>query len=309
MHTGDNDTMNTYPSIKCALALVSLTVGLVFVVPTRADIAPPVQPPGSNITPAGTTQVAMAAEHVELAIESTTDHTDRYHSLAGGLTLARVTATFTMTNRGASDESMTVRFPLNTPNGEGDGFGRYPDIQGFKAAVNGRDVPTRVVKREAFQSKRGDPVINWSIFDVRFPASQDTIIRVSYTLSATGHSPEAAFNYVLQTGAGWRDAIGQATIVVKLPYTVTKENFFVERADWPQPTEIRGNEIRWSYRDLEPNQNSDIRFTVIEPRFWRDIAATRAAVEANPTDGDRQLELARAYRRAVSFKYEHDSIS
>ncbi len=294
------------PTIVRPVFAVFTLVLLVLAVhtPARADIAPPLQPPGSNITPASVTQVAMAAEHVELTIASAPVPTDRHHSLAGGLTHARVSATFTMTNRGAANERIAVRFPLNTPSGESDGFGRYPDIQGFAASINGRDVLTRVIRNEAFQPKRGDPVINWAVFDVTFLAQQDTIIGVSYTLSATGYSPEAAFNYVLQTGAGWRDAIGEATIVVRLPYTITKANFFVARADWPQPTELRGNEARWVYRNLEPGANSDIQFTVIEPRFWQEILAARAAVDARPGDGERQLELARAYRRAVIFKYE-----
>jgi hypothetical protein len=241
---------------------------------------------------------------VEIDIQDMAQRHDKHVRLAGNSTQARVTATFTMTNHSAADERMAVRFPLNAPGGESDGFGRYPDIQAFAASVNGSDVPARVVRREAFQPKRGDPVINWSVFDVTFPAKQDTIVRVSYTLSATGYSPEASFNYVLQTGAGWRDAIGQATIVVRLPYTVTHENVFIDRAEWPQPAELRGNTVRWVYRDLEPGPKDDIQFTVVEPRTWREIVTARAAVDGSPNDGASHLALARAYRRAVLFKYE-----
>jgi hypothetical protein len=296
-------TRLTIPSpIQAVCALLALLLAVC--APARADIAPPQQPPGSNITPTGKTSVAMRAEFVEIDIQAIAQRRGGRSGLAGDSTLARVTATFTMTNHSAADERMAVRFPLNAPDGESDGFGRYPDIQAFAASVNGRGVPARIVRREAFQPKRGDPVINWSVFDVTFPAKQDTVVRVSYTLSATGYSPEASFNYVLQTGAGWRDAIGQATIVVRLPYRITQENFFIERAERPQLAELRGNAVRWVYRDLEPGPKDDIHFTVIEPRAWQDILTARAAVDGSPNDGARHLALARAYHRAVLFKYE-----
>jgi hypothetical protein len=269
-----------------------------------ADVAPPEQPPGSNITPVETTQVAMTAEYVEFIIESRPGSKGSRYGLASDTTQARVSATFTMTNRGTTAERMAVRFPLNSPSGASDGFGKYPEVQAIKASVNSRNVPTRVIKGAAFKPRRGDPVINWAAFDVAFPPQKDAVIRVSYILSATGESPEAHFNYVLQTGAGWRDTIGQATIVARLPYPVTNDNFFVDHDDWPKPTEFKGNEVRWVYRGLEPSAKDDIRFTVLEPKQWQDIQAARAAASASPNDGEKRLQLGRAYRRAIIFKYE-----
>src|SRR2546428_12670213 len=81
-----------------------------------ADIAPPEQPPGSNISPGGQTQVRMAAERVVLDVRPREfSGTEPY--LAGQLAEAQVSGDFTMHNLGAADEQMQVRFPLGDPSG------------------------------------------------------------------------------------------------------------------------------------------------------------------------------------------------
>lgn len=98
------------------IALLFLTFMLLAVPKTvRADIAPPANPPGTNIQPgAETTQVRMAAETVLIDVKDN-----------GGLGAASITADFTMRNLGKVSESMAVRFPITA----NDGFGNYPEIQ------------------------------------------------------------------------------------------------------------------------------------------------------------------------------------
>ncbi len=268
-----------------------------------ADVAPPAQPPGSNIAPGKATNVVMSAEYVELVIEARAPGSNKHLGLAGDNTQARVSATFTMTNRGASAERLAVRFPLSDPSGRSDGFFRYPEIQGFAANVDGRKLTTRVAPVAATKANPDRSGVNWATFDVIFPSRSDTVIRVSYTLSATGYTPEASFYYVLQTGAGWRGPIGQATIVARLPYAATPDNVIPSR-NGPKPSVFSGNEVHWVFHAFEPAPKDDIRFTVIEPKQWQAILGARAAVAANPGDGERLLELARAYYRAIFIKYE-----
>src|SRR4051812_16947657 len=71
-----------------------------------ADVAPPMQPPGSNISPGGATQVVMSAERVVIEVQP-----------SGDTAKGRVTADFTMHNSGSADEQMQVRFPLGDPSG------------------------------------------------------------------------------------------------------------------------------------------------------------------------------------------------
>ncbi len=51
-------------------AILAFTVlcTMYFVHPALADVAPPSQPPGSNILPGGNTQVQMVAEYVLLSV-------------------------------------------------------------------------------------------------------------------------------------------------------------------------------------------------------------------------------------------------
>src|SRR5262245_22601535 len=93
----------------------------------RADIAPPDQPPGSNIGPGGQTQVRMQAERVVLDVRSRAPgSTGAQTQLAGDLAEAQVSGDFGMRNLGAADEQMQVRFPLSDPSGRSSGFGEYP---------------------------------------------------------------------------------------------------------------------------------------------------------------------------------------
>ena len=73
----------------------------------------------------------------------------------------------------------------------------------------------------------------WAHFPVTFPPGQDVSIVVEYTVVGyrTGSSITEYF-YVLQTGAGWKDTIGKAQIIVRLPYDITPMNFLVVSKSW-----------------------------------------------------------------------------
>src|SRR5207249_10117868 len=97
----------------------------------------------------------------------------------------------------------------------------------FNATVGGQPVATTVISTTNPQG--GDaPPIPWAAFDVTFPTGQDLHLGMTYTITPTGYLPEARFAYVLETGAGWRDTIGSADIVVRLPYAASDENVILE---------------------------------------------------------------------------------
>src|SRR5919199_71658 len=76
----------------CLLALICARVAL-------ADIAPPEQPPGSNISPGGQTQVWMRAEEVVIDVRPRAGGGDRNGVvLAGDLAEAQVRGAFHMHN-------------------------------------------------------------------------------------------------------------------------------------------------------------------------------------------------------------------
>ncbi len=96
--------------IGWGLLILALATGLFFPSqPARADIAPPAEPPGSNISPGESTQVQMLAETVQIQVQPV-----GYQSrprLAVEFALASVKASFVMRNQGQAAEQLQVRFP------------------------------------------------------------------------------------------------------------------------------------------------------------------------------------------------------
>lgn len=278
---------------------------LVFIFPStvHADIAPPIFPPGSNLQPGSeATQVRMAAETVLIDIQKdiTPDSLGRAH----------VTADFTMHNQGTADESMAVRFPLASDNGRIE----YPEISNIAIMVNGKQVPYR---RASYPDVRyPNPDVPWAEFDVTFPAGQDLPIRVSYDLNGSGYYPFTAFYYVLQTGAGWKDTIGSALIILRLPYKADPENVILNtQIGWAETTPggaFQGNEVRWYFENFEPGGDDGtgtMEFALVAPSAWEAVLRARAKVDKNPRDGEAWGMLAKAYKQIffLGKGYREDS--
>ena len=258
-----------------------------------ADVAPPRQPPGSNISPAeGTTQVRMQAEEVVLHISGSDDKA-----------LAEVRCEFIMRNTGEAAEQMQVRFPLADPGGEGNGFGQYPEVRDFQAGINGKEVATGILTTEN-PTGAERPSIRWATFDATFPPGEEVRIRVLYKTDGTGYPPAQQFSYILETGAGWKDSIGSADISVRLPYTATSENVLHYSEGQTTPGgSFDGNFVRWHWDDLEPTRESNLEVTVLAPATWEAVLEARAATEASPTDPQTWVRLAGAYEAATTSRY------
>lgn len=280
--------------ILCVVVFVIL-IGLP--VSARADIAPPGQPPGSNPEPgAEFTEVRMVAETVVIEVQASTPQ--------NSLGQAKVSADFTMRNQGNTSENMGVRFPLGVNNG----FGEIPEIKNLSVKVNGSPVVTHRIMQE-------DPVwgnVPWAEFDVTFPPNQDVNIQVSYLLEGTGEYPFIAFYYVLHTGAGWKDSIGSADLIVRLPYEANTQNvIFDEQIGWSSTTPggmIQGQEIRWHFDNLEPDQSNDFEISLVMPSTWQKVVKEQAILNANPKDGEAWGRLGKLYKEMYFFRrgFRHD---
>lgn len=258
-----------------------------------ADVAPPRQPPGSNISPAeGTTQVRMQSEEVVLDILADNDKA-----------IAEVRCEFIMLNTSDTAEQMQVRFPIADPSGQGSGFGQYPEVRDFQATVDGKIVTTGIITTENPLSTETAP-IRWATFDATFPPGEEVRIGVRYTTDGTGNLPAQQFTYILETGAGWKDTIGSADLSVRLPYTATSENVLHYSDGQTTPGgRFDGNSIRWHWDDLEPARESNLEVTVLAPATWEAVLAARAATEASPMDPQVWVSLAEAYQAATTSRY------
>jgi hypothetical protein len=276
--------------MKHGVWLLIVLVCLAVPSPARADIAPPSNPPGANPGPESeTTQVRMVSESVllEVLADAPSDSLGR----------ARVTADFTMRNLGADSETMAVRFPV----GANDGSNNYPEIQDIRVWVDGQSVRTR--RTEGPSVNWSEEIVPWAEFDVTFPPGEDVPVRVSYTLEATGEDPFMSFYYILETGAGWRDSIGSADVIVRLPYAANAQNVILDlQIGWAETSpgsEFSGDEIRWHFEDLEPGPEHNLEVALVKPAVWLQILEWRAAVERNPKDGEAWGQLGKATKEAI----------
>jgi hypothetical protein len=286
----------------CFIAL--LFVLLAFPLNVRADVAPPIYPPGSNPQP-GTevTQVRMAAETVLIDVQKDTT--------PQGLGRARVTADFSMRNLGAADESIAVRFPISG----NDGRGEYPEIGNLAITVDGQRVQYRRANYPDLQHWN-DEDVPWAEFDVTFPAGENVSIQVAYDLGGSGYYPFSAFYYILETGAGWKDTIGSADVILRLPYEASPQNVILDlEIGWATTTPggvFQGNEVRWHFENFEPGQNQPVQnmeFALVAPSAWQTVLTARENVAKHPNDGEAWGVLAKAYKQAflMSKGYREDA--
>jgi tetratricopeptide (TPR) repeat protein len=276
--------------MRLLLTFLLASVLLAFPSETRADIAPPINPPGSNVQPGGdSTQVRMENEKVVLEVMD--------DGQEEGLGKAHVTADFIMRNLGAEEETMQVRFPISANNG----WGGLPEITGVVVKVNGRTVTTTNASYK--EPNYGSDIVPWVEFKVNFPSNVDVAISVAYDLQGSGYYPYTAFYYLLETGAGWKDTIGRADIIVRLPYEAnslnTVQDFQIGWAETNRGAIFDGREVRWLYEDFEPGPYSvvqNMEFALVAPGSWKKVLQAQKEVKASPTDGEAWGRLAKVYK-------------
>ncbi len=278
--------------MKTIRNLIGLLIFGVLIIPApvvRADAAPPREPPGSSILPAGQTMVQMLAESVVIVVGER----------------VQVEAVFALRNQGEAEEKMDVRFPMESPDGYGDGWGEYPQVSQFEAFADGRALPITYATEPWGDGKP----IAWANFPVTFPPGKDVSVSVSYTTplgQSNAYVDQAMVEYILQTGAGWYGTIESAVITLRLPYAASESNVYV--SDLGQPMEgtqpvFVGREVRWEWSNLEPTQADNLRTIFVFPDQWQNIIALEGVTGANPADVDSAIKLAEAYRDVGSERH------
>lgn len=288
--------MKRFPLILLLIALLAFPSSI------RADVAPPINPPGSNLQPgAESTQVRMVSETVLIEVNRDT--------AKASLGSAHVTANFVMRNLGTSAESMAVRFPVSA----NDGRGQYPEIRDIVVKVDGQKTPTR--RAEYPDVRYQEEIVPWVEFDVTFPVNQDVNIEVAYNLDGSGYFPYTAFYYVLATGAGWKDTIGSADITLRLPYEASLQNIALNiQIGWAETTpggSIQGNEMRWHFENFEPGPYEvveNMEFALVAPSAWENVLKERSNTAKSPNDGEAWGRLGKAYKDIflMSKGYRYD---
>ncbi|MGW8252030.1 MAG: tetratricopeptide repeat protein, partial [Anaerolineales bacterium] len=278
-----------FSSLLAALFLLSAIMS-----PALADIAPPYQPPGANLEPGSEgTQVRMVAETVTIDVQPGSGES---------LGKAQVTADFTMRNLGSEAQSMAVRFPISA----NDGRSNTPELKNLQVRVDGAIVRSQRIQGE--DPYYGGGSVPWAEFLVTFPTDRDVQVRISYTLEGTGYVPYVSFYYILSTGAGWKDSIGSADLIVRLPYEANALNVVLDQEiGWSMTTPgglMEGNTIRWHFENLEPTYEDNLDIALVMPALWQKILNEQSNVDKNPGDGEAWGRLGKLYKEIAFLSRE-----
>lgn len=287
----------------------------------------PVLPGGSNLKPGQETPIRMAAETVTMNVRLATaadNELIRLNPQWYGYNLhpvwftamAEVEAVFTLHNPTAETIGMTVWFPLASAlesvswrmnPGE-----IVPTILSFQVSAN--TIPLEYTVSELPNPKGADrPPLPWASFAVQFAPQADTLLRVTYAVPLQPYpkEPLMALYYIFQTGAGWAGTIGQAELIVNLPYPASVETLAGRgklslppirpsgEPGLPVGVTLQGNQARWTWQDFEPGPEDDFSLVLVQIDKWQALETHRAAVKQKPADGQAWLELAQEYYSLV----------
>jgi hypothetical protein len=316
-----------------------MMMGVLLVIPGRADVGVrPLLPGGSSLQPDTETPVQMKAEKVVMTVRAATEADNAVIQLnpqAYGLqtqtawftAVADVLADFTMLNPIGEAVNMTAWFPLASAL-ENVTWELNPDeipprIENFNVTVDGKPVAHTV--SELPNPKGADrPPLPWASFPVTFPAGEETEIQVRYTvpLQPAVKGSELALYYIFQTGAGWAGPIGEAELVVNLPYPASDATLAVAShgslsvpygrpqtlPGLPAGTVLEGEQVRWTWQDFEPGPTDDFAAWLMDIGKWQDLQEAEAQVQADPANGQAWLKLAGVYRSLATVGFNSLSI-
>jgi len=284
---------------KHFFVLVILIAAFIFnpVSSVLADAAPPEQPPGSLLDPGKntTTKVQMVSEKVTIQVGNVASF--YYFDRSNNIVNAEVSASFFLQNQGQKDEKMQARFPLTNFSGYGDGYGRFPEIQNFRVWVNQVEKKWVITETPNLYPNKVYFPIKWASFDVTFPVGKQVQIDVTYQMQSTGYLPQARFDYILETGAGWFGPIGSGEIILTLPYPATNGN--INLSESTSGGQMIGNSVTWNFTNLEPTSEDNWHALIVSPDTWQSILDNRLKLEKTPEDVALLTALGEKYEELV----------
>ena len=276
------------------LFLIGIILTLLLTTPSLADVGVrPILPGGSSLQPEAETPIQMADEVVTISVRPATEADNSIIQLnpaAYGLQfqpiwysyIADVQADFSMRNPTNQAVNLLAWFPLASAlekvSWEINPDETVPRIASFKVLVDGNPIDYTV--SELPNPKGTDkPLLPWASFPVSFPAGKDTRIQVSYLfpLQPAVKGSELALYYIFQTGAGWAGPIGQAELILNLPYPASAETLARMDARHPWPAmilrQIRMPICQWmeswkASRHIGPGRILSLVHRTISPSGW-----------------------------------------
>ena len=295
------------PFSKLLLSFViALSLLISVIQPAHADIAPPHIPSfgGLGVWGYQKTEVQMVYERVEMEVIPDASYKDGDDGFPTNK--VEVRAYFLMRNTSDQIEIMQAVFPQGDlacdPGGNGgsDSFNMYTtDLDSFKVTVDGGPTEIgQVIISPDESAAKGCWQEEWFSFDATFPPGRDVVVIVDYTLVAQGVDPFENFEYVLETGAGWKGPIERGYIVIKFPYLVS--NQVVLEGTSPGYQTLY-NEIFWSFQNLEPERKDNIRVNMVAPNTWLQVLALRDSAREFPGLAENWLKLADIHRWVSSY--------
>lgn len=154
--------------------------------------------------------------------------------------------------KNTSDRTVVARmgFPENIEYSYGDEF-KLHDFKVLDGAGNERPV-------EFVDSLTAvTPGRNWYIHEEEFAPGEEKVVQNKYWINNSAYKTGSWFDYTLETGATWKDTIGELGIVVHLEDGITLEDV---RSVSPAGFmfDLDKNEILWHFTYFEPTEDDNI---------------------------------------------------
>lgn len=195
----------------------------------------------------------------------------------------KLSARFQMQNRSTKEQEVTIGFPMPVHDAPAK---LSMTIAGKKALADGPQIAA---------DDGPHPLSEWVWFHRKHKFSPGgTMVAVDSDLRPSlvyGAPYRETILYCIETGGRWAGSIGNEQVVVRFPDKIQPDQIMEVK---PEGHVIKGNEIRWEFKNLEPVSDAhDIRVTYVRQDVMQVLASLREAVNKDPDGTKPALELAK----------------
>ncbi|MBE7491230.1 MAG: hypothetical protein HS108_05670 [Planctomycetes bacterium] len=225
-------------TLACLITLCLLS-------PLCADIGPKPRKTAPGPLPQGDLEginVEMTSEDVRLTLGKG----------SGDMDVLDVVATFNMTNLGDA-ASFEIGFPC----------GPFANMKRFSVETDGKSHDFELVDRAAGakeqpQDRNGRTSRHdyWYVWQASYAAKAKVTHIVRYQLEIFHFSQYRDTGYVLNTGAGWKNKIGKATVTLSFTDSLTADH--VREVSPGKGLTFKDGVYTWVFTDLEPTAADNI---------------------------------------------------